>query len=156
MHQRHIPTAREVMTRALVTLRPETPIFEAIRALLDNDISGAPVIDRDGKLVGLFSEFDALRLIAAGELYEHGHYATATVSDLMTDMIHTIAPGLDLYGIAHAFVVHRVRRLPVVEHGRLVGQVSRRDVLRAIERSRRARKGQKKYPDYPLDRQPRE
>jgi CBS domain-containing protein len=149
-----VPTARDVMTRTLVTLRPETPLFEAIATLLDHDISGAPVVDESGRLLGLFSEFDCLRELASGEFYEHGHYAVGRVVDLVTGMRHTVAPDLDLYGIAHAFVTHRVRRLPVVEDGRLIGQVSRRDVLRAIRDQRSARRPGRGYPDHPKDRKP--
>jgi CBS domain-containing protein len=154
MEPRHVPTAGEIMNRKLVTLSPETPIFDAIAALLRHNISGAPVVGADGELLGLLSEYDCLRVLASGEFYEHGYYAAGTVADLMTQVSHSISPDLDLYGIAHAFITLRVRRLPVIEDGRLVGQVSRRDVLRAVEGMRLQRAGGKRYPDYPKDREP--
>jgi CBS domain-containing protein len=154
MTKPEVPTARDVMTRTLITLSPETPLFEAISKLLDNDISGAPVVDESGRLLGLFSEFDCLRELASGEFYEHGNYAVRRVSDLMTGFQHTVPPDLDLYGIAHEFMKHRVRRLPVIEDGRLIGQISRRDMLRLVRDNRDSRRPGKGYPDYPKDRTP--
>jgi CBS domain-containing protein len=142
------------MKTRLVALSPQMPIFDAIALLLKNDISGAPVVDAGGRLVGLFSEFDCLRLLSSNEFYEYGYYATQIVADLMTEMSRTIGPDIDLFGVANAFVEHRVRRLPVIEDGRLIGQISRRDVLRAVDAMRRERRGGKRYPDYPKDREP--
>jgi CBS domain-containing protein len=147
-------TARDLMTPKLVTMRPDTPIFEAIHTLVARNISGAPVVDDAGRLVGLLSEHDCLRMIAAGEFHDHGYYAVTTVRDLMVEAAHTIDPTLDLYAIAAAFVRLRVRRLPVVDGATLIGQVSRRDVLAALDRDRRKRAPSKKYPDYPAGREP--
>ncbi len=150
-----LPSARDVMTRSLATLRPGTPLFEAVRTLLDHDISGAPVVDDTGSLLGLVSEHDCLRVIAGGEFHDYGQYANITVADMMAEATHTISPELDLYGIAGKLVKHRVRRLPVLENDSLIGIVSRRDVLRALDRQRAARKRpRKKYPDYPEGREP--
>jgi CBS domain-containing protein len=151
-----VPTARDLMARNLVTFTPETLLFDAVASLLEKDISGAPVVDRDGRLIGLLSEFDCLRVIAAGEFYDYGYYAETTVADVMTQPDHTIDPSLDLWAIAGEFVRHRVRRLPVLENGRLIGQVSRRDLLAALDRDRRRRKPAKRYPDYPQGREPRD
>lgn len=151
-----VPTARDLMARNLVTFTPETLLFDAVATLLARDISGAPVVDRDGRLVGLLSEFDCLRVIATGEFYDYGYYAETTVADLMTRPDHTINPSLDLWAIAAEFVRLRVRRLPVLENGRLIGQVSRRDLLAALDRDRHRRKPPKKYPDYPEGREPRD
>ncbi len=149
-----VPSARDVMTRSLVTLRPEMPLFEAVQTLLKYDISGAPVVDAAGALLGLVSEFDCLRLVAEGEFHDYGQYANITVADLMIDATHVIGPDLDVYAIAAEIVKHGVRRLPVLENGSLIGVVSRRDLLRGLERHRDERKGHKKYPDYPKGREP--
>ncbi len=78
-----------------------------------------------------------------------------TVSDLMTQECHTVSPDLDLFGLAHQFVKLRVRRFPVVEENRLLGQVSRRDALRAAVRLRRELlRSRRHYPDYPEGRDP--
>jgi CBS domain-containing protein len=150
----HVPTAREIMTRRLVTLRPDMRAFDAAGLLLKHKISGAPVTDGDGKLLGLLSEFDCLRAVATAEYDLDNRDSIVTVSDLMTPVSHSVSPDLDLFGIAQKFVTLRVRRLPVLEDGRLVGQVSRRDALRAAYEVRSRTLNQKRYPDYPEGRAP--
>jgi CBS domain-containing protein len=150
-----IPTARDLMVRKLVTFRPEAPIHEAISQLLRNEISGGPVVGADGELLGLLSEFDCLKAVASGEFFEEDTaYARDTVADLMTTECHTVSPDMDLYAITSSFLTLGVRRLPVVENGRVIGQVSRRDVLREVERLYHQRHSRKRYPDYPADRRP--
>ena len=150
-----VPTAREIMTRKLVTLRADTPASEAAETLLRRKISGAPVVDEDGVLLGLLSEYDCLRAVASAEYQMDGHDAAETVADLMTRKCITVSPDLDLFGLAHEFVSQRVRRLPVVEEGRLIGQVSRRDALKAAVALRREMmKARPGYPDYPQGRDP--
>lgn len=143
-----VPTAQEIMVTSLVTFRPETPLPEAISVLLAKRISGAAVVDEEGFLVGMLSELDCLRVLSADEFYA-GDQEMGRVSDFMTQMAVTIAPDTDIYGIAHYFLTKGVRRLPVLDGGRLIGQVSRRDVLRLIEEmSRKRLSARKHYPDY--------
>ena len=151
-----IPTARDVMTRRLVTVGPQMHADEAAHLLLKHNVSGAPVVDGDGNLLGLLSEYDCLRAVAAAEYDFDHHDLVVTVEELMTTHAHThtIPPEMDLFAIAHEFVNQRVRRFPVVEAGRLLGQVSRRDVLRAAFELRRKALRQKQYPDYPEGRAP--
>jgi CBS domain-containing protein len=149
-----VPTARDIMTRSPVTVRPEMHAVEAAGILLKHEISGVPVVDDDGRLLGLFSEYDCLREIASAEYDRDDRDVVVTVAELMTEPMHTISPELELFGIAHEFVTTRVRRLPVIEDGRLVGQVSRRDALRAAYELRRKRLRRKQYPDYPEGRAP--
>ena len=148
-----IPVAREIMTRKLVTLRPQMSVAEAIKLLLRHSISGAPVVGEDGALLGMFSEFDCLRALANEEFHLERD-ASRLVGDLMTRDGHTIPPELDLFRIAQAFVDLRVRRLPVMEEGRLLGQLSRRDVLRALDGLGAQQSDQRSYPDYPKGREP--
>lgn len=155
MAQPRIPTVREIMVRSLVTLRIDVNAAVAARVLLDHEISGAPVVDAEGRLVGLLSEYDCLRAVASAEYQMDAHDTAETVAELMTTECHTVSPDLDLFGLAHEFVRLRVRRLPVIEDGRLVGQVSRRDALRAALRLRRdLRRVPHGYPDYPEGRDP--
>lgn len=150
-----VPKARAIMTRSLVTLPPEMHAAEAAEILLKRGISGAPVVDGNGHLLGLLSEYDCLRAVAAAEYEMDAHDVVETVADLMTEACHTISPDLDLFGLAHEFVHLRVRRLPVIEDGQLVGQVSRRDALRAaLELRRQLLKRRPRYPDYPTERDP--
>ena len=154
MRHPRVPTASEIMVRKLVTLLPDMPVSEATVLLLKHKISGAPVVDSDGKLLGLLSEFDCLRALSSSEYNLDAHHDLVAVGDLMTDSIHTIAPEIDLFAIAHEFVTLRVRRLPVVDGDELVGQVSRRDVLQAEVELQAKLLQQKTYPDYPAGRAP--
>ena len=120
---------REVMATGLVTLQPATPIFQAITLLLKNRVSGAPVVDETGTLVGVLSEKDCLRVFANEAFFSQS--AGGPVSDYMTTNMKTVDPDDDVFKAADLFLKHSFRRLPVVEDGRLVGQISRRDVLKA-------------------------
>lgn len=155
MEQPRVPTVREIMTRSVVTLRPEMTAYAAAEKLLAHEISGAPVIDDDGTLLGVLSEYDCLRAVASAGYQMDGHDAAETVGELMVTKCHTVATSLDLFGLAHEFVRLRVRRFPVLEERRLVGQVSRRDALRAaLELRRDFQHAQRDYPDYPKGRDP--
>ena len=155
MEHPRVPTAREIMVRSLVTLSPEMTAVAAAERLLEREISGAPVVDPDGRLLGLLSEFDCLQAVASAEYEMDSHDAVETVAELMTRECHTVSPDIDLFGLAHEFVRLRVRRFPVVEEGRLLGQVSRRDALRAAVDLRRRMTGDRHhYPDYPEGRDP--
>jgi len=155
MPQSHsLPVAREIMTTRLVTVPPDLPIFSAIRTLLQNQISGAPVVDANDALVGMLSEVDCLKVLANGEFYDDDHSEEGMVRDYMTPVAQSIDPETDIYTLAQYFLNHTVRRLPVVRGSMLLGQLSRRDVLRTIEDMGRKRVPRKHYPDYrePMDR----
>lgn len=135
---KHAPilTARDIMARNLVTLRPEMSIMDAIGVMLRKRISGAPVIDDDHRILGMLSEYDLLRVLASGEYSAEDYEEHDQVGVWMTTEPETISPDVDIYRLAHLMLERGVRRLPVIEDGRVVGQVSRRDVLRGIERMR--------------------
>jgi CBS domain-containing protein len=154
MEQPSVPTVREIMTRKLVTLRPEMAALDAAELLLKKGISGAPVVDEEGHLLGLLSEFDCLRATASADYEMDSHDSIELVGDLMSRECITIAPDANLFTVAHEFVSKRVRRFPVVENGKLIGQVSRRDALRAAVKLSRAMATHPHYPDYPKGRAP--
>jgi CBS domain-containing protein len=141
-----VPTARDIMATSLVTLREHDGIVTAMRVLLAKGISGAPVVDASGSLIGVLSELDCLRVLSSDEFYAGHQEEAGTVAHFMTAAGRTISPEMDLYAIAHYFLTTPIRRLPVVEEGRLIGQVSRRDALRGIEGMIRKRRAQKR-PD---------
>ncbi|MEZ4331815.1 MAG: CBS domain-containing protein [Myxococcota bacterium] len=143
-----VPTASDIMTRALVVLTPAMPILDAARLLLKHEISGAPVLDEDGCLVGICSEFDCLRVLSTGAFYADDHGSEGVVAHYMTTVFHAAEPHQDIYALAQFFLTHGVRRLPVLEGGRLVGQVSRRDVLRAVAEFDESRLPRRHFPDY--------
>lgn len=120
---------RDFMTTTLVTLSPSTEVMSAINQLVKNRISGAPVLDADGQLVGMLSEMDCMQvgLIAAEDTCVAG-----PVSQFMKTSVVSVAPDDSLTLLAQMFLTKPFRRYPVIDNGRLVGQISRSDVLRAI------------------------
>ena len=120
---------RDYMTRGLITLKPDMELFEAISLLQKNRISGAPVVDENGHLIGVLSEGDCLNAIIEDIYYEE---AGGRVSEYMSTEVETIGPDEDIIDIAIDFNKKRKRRFPVIEDGRLVGQISQRDILRAV------------------------
>ncbi len=121
-------TARDFMTKRLVTLRPEMDVIEAVQRLLKNRISGAPVVDSDGKHLGVFSEKCSMQVLLDAA-YEQ--LPSNQVRMFMDTDAQTIDCDTHLLSIAQVFLLTPYRRLPVLEEGTLVGQISRRDVLRA-------------------------
>lgn len=119
----------EIMTRDMVTISPDAPISDAIELLLARRVSGLPVVDSSGKLVGILTEFALLALAYDANVAEH------KVSDHMTCDVLTVDTNDTVNKVADLCIVHRVRRLPVLEKGQLVGLVSRRDVLDSLYKS---------------------
>ncbi|MCA9261628.1 MAG: CBS domain-containing protein [Planctomycetales bacterium] len=119
-------TARDIMTPDVYTVRPDCTIREAIETLLERRITGLPVTNDSGRLVGIVTEF-ALLAIA----YDH-KISEDTVAAHMTTDVLTIDADAPVSKAADMCIVHRVRRVPVMDGGKLVGLISRRDVLRAM------------------------
>jgi CBS domain-containing protein len=124
-----LPVVRECMARKLLTLKADMEILDAVAFLLKHKISGAPVVDDDKHLVGVISEKDCLNLLAKGV---RGNVPHGSIAEFMTTEVETISPDMDLYYAAGLFLKRNYRRFPVVEDSVLVGQISRRDILRAI------------------------
>ena len=118
------------MDRKVTTLSPKDDIRKAIRSLLKNHVTGAPVIDDTGRLVGMFTERDCLQLFTSGVDAE---VPSGTVSDYMTTELTTVPPDMDVYFAAGLFLKHHFRRLPVVDKGRVIGAITRFDLLRVID-----------------------
>lgn len=117
------------MSGKLVTFRPDTDVLDAIHELVKHGISGAPVIDDTGNLVGMLSEFDCMKVVlTAGYHGEPG----GPVSDLMATDVKTVKAEVSIVDMADIFMNSGLRRYPVINGNRLVGQISRRDVLRAL------------------------
>ena len=112
-----------------VVVRPDTPIFEAIQALLDRRISGATVVDENDKVVGVLSEMDCLKAILAGAY--HGEVG-GVVADVMTSEVESASEELSIIEVAEQLIQGHRRRLPVVRDGKFVGQYSCRSMLRAV------------------------
>jgi CBS domain-containing protein len=120
---------RDFMATQVVTFTPDMEVMTAINDLVKHNISGAPVLDGNGKLVGVLSEKDCLKVaLTAG--YEG--VPAGLVSEFMTRTPITVEPDMPIMEIAGQFLDSTYKRYPVVKNGKLVGQISRRDVLRAI------------------------
>ncbi len=119
----------DIMATRLVTFAPETNIHAAIKVLLDRRFSGAPVVDTDGNLAGVLSKKDCLRVVFSTSYYED---RGGQVREYMSTNVETIDAETDLVHAAKIFLNSHYRRFPVLRDGRLVGQVSRADLLRAL------------------------
>jgi len=120
--------AKDIMVTRLVTLSPNMDVFDAIALLLRHEISGAPVINESRQLLGVFSEKCCVRVLVEAT-YEQ--LPTTEIFAFMDANPRTVTEETDLLTIAQVFMNTETRRLPVLRHGLLVGQISRRDVLRA-------------------------
>jgi predicted transcriptional regulator len=143
-----ILTARDLMTTNLLMFNPKLSLLEAIENLIKWRVSGAPVVDDEGRMVGMLSELDCLRMLASDEFYLQQQEEAALVEQFMTTGGRIIPPDLGIYAISHYFLTTQVRRFAVVQHEKLIGQVSRRDVLRGMDGMIRKRLVRKRYPDY--------
>ena len=121
---------KDYMARTLVTFKPETDVLDAVHELVEHRIAGAPVVDDAGNLVGMLSELDCLKIaLHAGY---HGDWG-GPVADYMSDGVETVDAEMSIIDLAQVFLDTKFRRFPVMEKNRLIGQISRRDVLRALE-----------------------
>lgn len=120
----------EYMSSRLMTFTPEMEVMNAVHQLVKSGHSGAPVVDADGKLVGMLSERDCLQIamVAAQDTCVAG-----PISQYMSTKLETVSSDMSLAQLAGLFVTNsHFRRYPVVDDGKLIGQISRSDVLRAI------------------------
>ena len=121
------------MATDLIVFTPDTDIIEVIETLLDKRISGAPVLNEKKEVIGLIDDKDCLRVLI-DTVYHNQPISDSKVSSYMTDVMKTISYEADVVDVANVFLNSKYKRLLVVdEKGRLVGQVSRRDILRAIK-----------------------
>jgi|TARA_B100000315_G_scaffold241164_1_gene261761 CBS-domain-containing membrane protein len=124
---------RDYMATRLVALSPETEILRAVNILLKHDIASAPVVDEAQNLVDILIERDCIRVaLNAGYHSEYG----GQVSDYMSKDVQTIAAEDCIVDAVKAFFGQRFHRYPVMEDGRLVGYLSRRDVMHALGKLR--------------------
>ena len=130
----NLPKVSDYMDTVVQTLNPEMQILDAVDFLLEKHVTGAPVVDRGDVVVGILTEKDCLYLLAAGS---DARIPQGTVADFMTNEVQTIPPDMNVYFCAGLFMNTVVRRFPVVEDGKLVGAITRFDILRAIQKNLR-------------------
>lgn len=121
---------RDYMTRHLLTFHADTDLFTAIDRLLEHRVHAAPVVDEHGRLLGLLSADDCLKTVIDGTYYEE---VGGSVGGSMSRDVQGIAPDTDIMRACELLVKGGRRCLPVLEDGRLLGLVSRHDLLRAVK-----------------------
>jgi CBS domain-containing protein len=120
---------KDYMTRHLVTLQPDDKVLHAIHTLAEHKVAGAPVLDKDGKLVGILTEKDCLKVVVYATYYsEYG----GLVADFMSTEVEVMDAEDSIVAAAERFLNKRYHRYPVMDNNRLVGQISRADVIRAL------------------------
>jgi CBS domain-containing protein len=115
----------------MVTLKPDQSIHVAIATILDKKISGAPVLDEHRHLVGNLSEKDCLRIVV--DRYNNLPVEDKKVSDYMSTKVFTFSPTTNVVDAAIEFLNSPIRRYAVVKNGALIGEISRREILRAAQ-----------------------
>ncbi len=125
-----LPKISEFMDAVVPTLTPETQIMKAVDFLLRHRVTGAPVVDSEGTLMGIITETDLLKLVTEG--IEGQPPTVATVAEYMTTDVVTVPPTVDIYYVVGIFLNNKFRRLPVVNDGMIVGAITRYDLLRVI------------------------
>ena len=124
-------TVRDLMDTTFVKLRADMPVTEAIGILMEERITGAAVVDENDHVLGLLSERDCLRPLLAGA---YDRMPPGLVSDYMMSDVFSVHPDTDIYKLAELFVQQVNRRFLVVEDSKLIGQITRRDLLRSIQK----------------------
>ncbi|PHR51797.1 MULTISPECIES: CBS domain-containing protein [Cycloclasticus] len=124
---------KDYMATNLTTFTPGLEISQAIKYLNTHKISGAPVVDERGTLVGMLSEKDCLQVALQSTYYED--WVGGVVSEYMTEELETVPDTASIVDVAEKFLKSSFKRYPVLdEDGELVGQISRSDVLRALDK----------------------
>ncbi len=121
-----------VRSSDMITFSPDQTIQEVIDIIIDKRISGAPVLDGQRRLVGIISEKDCLKVIV-DQAYHNLPMSNRKVADYMTAKVKILSPDSNVVEAANEFLNTPIRRLPIVENGVLLGQVSRRDILKAAK-----------------------
>lgn len=122
---------KDYMLGDALAFEPETEVLEAAHLLLKHHLSGAPVVDRNGRVIGFLSEKDCLKVALNASYYEQ---LGGPVKQFMTQPVVTVDAESSLTEVAQMFVQLGHRTYPVVDDGRLVGQLSRHDTLKALEK----------------------
>ena len=124
-------TVENYMTRRLVTFQPDQTMDQVLDLLLKKNISGGPVIDEQNNLIGVISEGDCLKEVVKGK-YNDIPTLSGLVRDHMAKDVKSVSPEMNIFDLAQMFLNMRLRRFPVLKNGKLVGQISQKDVMRAV------------------------
>ena len=123
--------AKDIMSTDVISVKKDDPIFEAVKLLVENNISGLPVVDDDMTLTGILSEKDVVDLF-----YEHEEAEDKTVGDYMTHPAVCFDSNNAVLNVCNFLVKNIFRRVPVTTDGKLVGIISIQDILNSVLKSR--------------------
>ncbi|MFH1352522.1 MAG: CBS domain-containing protein [bacterium] len=118
--------AKDIMTENVLTISPEATLADVIELLIAKKISGMPVIDAAEKMIGIISEKDILNFAFSGNIHN------TKVREAMTEKVVSFPPDSDADKISLAISENKFRRVPIIEDGKVVGIVSRRDIIRIL------------------------
>jgi len=121
----------DYMTTKLITFKPEQSIHEVITILTKHKISGGPVVNEKNELIGIISETDCIKHISESKYYNMPMDNSHTVEKNMVSEVETIDKNMNIFDAANKFITSKRRRFPIVENGKLIGQISQKDILKA-------------------------
>lgn len=122
-------TVADYMSKRIITVTKETHVIDAVNKLLDNKVTSVPVVDEQGRLIGLFSEKDSIKVFLES-VYNQG--MSGKVGDHMTMGTISVDADSSIVELAEKFDKSSVRSFPVFDDGKFVGMISRTDVLKAL------------------------
>ena len=118
--------AKDIMTKDVITISPDATLADAIELLVTKEISGMPVVDADEKVIGIISEKDILNFAFSGNL------RSTKVKEAMSKEVFSFSSDTDIDKISLCLSENKFRRVPIIDNGKLVGVVSRRDIIRVL------------------------
>ena len=121
----------DYMTKKLITFKPSDSLGHVINLLIKNKISGGPVVNDKNELIGIISEGDCMKHISDSKYYNMPIDKENTVEKNMASNVETIDKNMNIFDAATKFISSKRRRFPIVENGKLIGQISQKDVLKA-------------------------
>ncbi|MDA9335291.1 CBS domain-containing protein [Flavobacteriaceae bacterium] len=121
----------DYMTKKLITFKPDDSLDDVIHLLIAHKISGGPVVNEKNELIGIISETDCIKHISESKYYNMPSDSDNTVAKKMITDVDTIDKDMNIFDAATKFINSKRRRFPVVENGKLIGQISQKDVLKA-------------------------
>ena len=125
----------DYMSTNLITFTKDQLVIEVMETLVKNKISGAPVVNEKNELVGIISDGDCMKQISESRYYNMP-IGDKTVEEFMETDVKTIDKNTSIFDCASMFYKHDYRRFPIVENGKLIGQISRKDILCAAMKLR--------------------